>query len=345
MFLRNCWYAAATSNELGRSLLARSLLGEPVVLFRKEDGTPAALEDRCAHRFYPLSAGDLKGDVVVCSYHGLEFDCTGRCVRIPAQNRVPPGASIRAYPVVEKWRLIWIWMGAASLADENLIPELQSNDHPDWAVVIGDPLYVRADYRLLTENLLDTSHVTFLHKTTLGTPEVAEIPHETEFLDNGVRITRWTLDRPAAPMFAKFGGFKTNVDRWQINTYIPPGLIEVDIGSCVAGTGAKEGNRSQGIEILVHNLATPASEDSFHYFWCHTRRFALGDANMSRLVRDQVLIALSEDIRAMEGVHAGLARFPDKRPINTRADGAGLRARRLLTDLIKREQPDRAEHP
>jgi vanillate O-demethylase monooxygenase subunit len=337
MFLRNSWYVAATADELGRALLARTFLDEPVVLYRRQDGRPVALEDRCSHRFYPLSLGDLKGDLVVCGYHGLEFDCSGACVRIPAQSRVPPAAAIRSYPVTEKWRLVWIWMGEPALADESLIPNLWTNEHADWTLVMGDVLHVKADYMLLTDNLMDTSHVTFLHKTTLGTADVAEIPHDAEFLDNGVRVTRWTMDKPPAPMFAKFGGFTANVDRWQINTYLPPGLIEVDIGSCLAGTGAREGNRSQGVEILVHNLATPETRDSFHYFWAHTRRFAPGDRAMSELVREQVLTALAEDVRAMEGVHAGLARFAGKRTFDIRADGAGLRARRLLGELIAKE--------
>ncbi len=337
-FLRNCWYAAATSAEVGRSLLARVLLDDPVVMYRKQDGSPVALEDRCSHRFYPLSDGDLKGDLVVCGYHGLEFDCSGACVRIPAQPRVPSEANIRSYPVADRWQMLWIWMGDPALADESLIPDLWTNEHPDWQLVMGPMFHVQSDYRFLADNLLDSSHVTFLHKTTLGTAAVAEIPQEVDIFGKSVRIRRWTLDSPAAPMFAKFGGFTTNVDRWQINTFTAPSLIQTDIGSCLAGTGAPQGDRSQGIEMLVHNLATPSTAGSFYYFWCHTRRFALGDEAMSKLILDQVCVALNEDIHAMEGVHAGLNRFPDKKPVDIRADGAGLRARRLIDDLIKKEQ-------
>jgi vanillate O-demethylase monooxygenase subunit len=338
MYLRNCWYIAANSTELpSQKLFARTLLDEPVVLYRKSDGSPAALEDRCSHRFYPLSQGDLKGDTIVCGYHGLEFDGSGHCVRVPGQASVPRGADVKSYPVVDRWRFIWIWMGDPRLADESLIPDYWQHDHPEWTTIIGDPLFVKADYRLLTDNLLDPSHVAFLHKTTLGS-DVAEIPHETEVMERGVRVTRWTLDRPPAPIFARLGGLKGNVDRWQIITFVPPCNNEVDLGSCVAGTGAKEGNRSQGVEFRSQNHATPSTASSFYYFWSHARNFKLNDQALSKVEHDQVIMALHEDIKAMEGVQAAAERFPDKTYIHIRADGAGLRARRLREELIQQER-------
>ncbi|MBM3488365.1 MAG: Rieske 2Fe-2S domain-containing protein [Alphaproteobacteria bacterium] len=231
MFLRNCWYVAAASQELGRKLLGRTILSEPVVMYRREDGTPIALEDRCAHRFLALSLGTLKGDTIECGYHGLVFDCTGRCVHVPGQKTIPERASIRSFPVVERWRLIWIWMGDAALADPALIPAIWRNDHPAWTVVVGDPIPMKADYRMVADNLLDPSHVSFVHRTTLGTDNVAEIPIETEQNGTLVRVTRWIMDSPAAPVYAKLGGFTTPIDRWQIITYTPPSLLEVDMGA------------------------------------------------------------------------------------------------------------------
>src|SRR2546423_7561339 len=122
MFLRNSWYVAARSAEVARKPLARILLNEPVALYRKEDGTPVALEDRCCHRQLPLSMGKLEGDDLRCGYHGLKFAPSGQCIEIPGQASIPPQARVRAYPLVERYRWLWIWMGAPERADPKLIP-------------------------------------------------------------------------------------------------------------------------------------------------------------------------------------------------------------------------------
>ncbi|NBP72320.1 MAG: aromatic ring-hydroxylating dioxygenase subunit alpha, partial [Alphaproteobacteria bacterium] len=219
-WVRNCWYVAAPAHEIGRELLARTFLNTPVVLFRREDGTAVALEDRCSHRFLPLSKGFLVGDRVQCGYHGMEFGCDGACEHVPGQKSRPPGADIKSFPIAEKWQFVWIWMGDAELADEDLIPDIPRNDHPDWTPIVGDTLYIRGDYRLFLDNLMDPSHVSFVHRTTLGTDDVAEIPQIASQDGDVVKVTRWILDRPVAPVYAKvskltrFGEFKDNVDRW-----------------------------------------------------------------------------------------------------------------------------------
>lgn len=337
MFLKNCWYVAAASHELEDGLLGRVFLDEPVVLYRKQDGAPVALEDRCSHRFYPLSAGELKDDVIVCGYHGMEFDCAGACIHVPGQKVVPQGADIRSYPLAERWKFVWIWMGEPALADPDLIPEIWRNDHPDWTCVSGDAIPVKGDYRLVADNLLDPSHVSFLHKTTLGTADVAEIPQDTSQEGDIVTVTRWILDSPPAPVYARLGGFSENVDRWQIITYTPPAMVEVDMGSCIANTGALDGDRSQGIELHAFNLVTPSTAKTSYYFWTHVRNFSLGDPEVSKTVRAQFLTAFTEDVMAIEGVQAGSDRFPDKVPVNISADGGGIRARRVLERLIAEE--------
>jgi vanillate O-demethylase monooxygenase subunit len=229
-------------------------------------------------------------------------------------------------------------MGDAERADPDLIPEIWRNDHPEWTCVSGDAIPVKGDYRLVADNLLDPSHVSYLHKSTLGTSDVAEIPQTTEQEGDIVRVTRWILDSAPAPVYARLGGFTSNVDRWQIITYTPPLMVEVDMGSCVAGTGAQEGDRSQGIELHAFNLVTPSTETTSYYFWTHVRNFSLGDPEVSKTVRAQFLTAFTEDVMAIEGVQAGFDRFPDKEPVNISADGGGIRARRVLDRLIQEEQ-------
>src|SRR5271169_6586092 len=89
MFVRNAWYVAARSAEVQQCLMPLKLLGERVVLFRTPDGAVVALEDACPHRKLPLSMGRLLGDRVECGYHGLTFDRTGTCTRVPGAEKVP----------------------------------------------------------------------------------------------------------------------------------------------------------------------------------------------------------------------------------------------------------------
>ena len=123
MFLRNYWYVAATTLKSDACRCARIILGEPVVLFRTEQGTPVAFEDRCPHRHLPLSMGKLAGDELQCRYHGLRFGVDGRCVRVPGQHHIPQAAKVKTYPVVERYHWIWIWMGDPALADPAAITD------------------------------------------------------------------------------------------------------------------------------------------------------------------------------------------------------------------------------
>ena len=132
MFVTNVWYVAAWDDEIGRQPLARRLLNEPVVLYRGSDGGPIALEDRCCHRHLPLHKGEIEGDNIQCGYHGLTFDRHGQCISIPGQTTVPPGAQVRSYPVVERDRWIWIWMGDPKRADTAPIPAFHWLTDPSW---------------------------------------------------------------------------------------------------------------------------------------------------------------------------------------------------------------------
>ena len=337
MYPRDAWYVAATGDELGRELLGRTLLDEPVVIFRREDGTAAALEDRCSHRFLPLSQGYLVGDVIQCGYHGMKFACTGACVHVPGQDSTPSGASIRSFPVAEKWCFVWIWMGDPELADEALIPEIWRNENADWGTVVGEPIYMKGDYRLVADNLLDPSHVSFVHRTTLGTGVVAEIPQTATQDGSTVCVTRWILDSPAAPIYAKLGKFDGNVDRWQIMTFTPPSMVEVDMGSCIAGTGAQQGDRSQGIELRAYNLVTPETTETSIYFWTHVRNFAVGDPVVTEMVRNSFVETFSEDVTVIEAVQEGLKRYADAPVINLAVDAGAIRARRVIDDMVSKE--------
>lgn len=97
-FIHNEWYVAAFSDEVGRQLLARTLLGKRVVFYRTEAGKAIALADRCAHRSFPLSASELDGDAIVCGYHGFRYNAEGDCIEVPAVATCPAGSASSAMP-------------------------------------------------------------------------------------------------------------------------------------------------------------------------------------------------------------------------------------------------------
>lgn len=338
MYLRNRWYVAAWARELEDGPVGRTIMDEPVVLFRGKGGLVAALEDACAHRYMPLSLGKVADGCIECPYHGLVFDSTGACVHVPGQKKVPPGATVKAYPVAEKWRYVWIWMGDPASADEALIPDYHWNDDPGW-VSVGDYFYVKGSYRLLIDNLLDLSHVAYVHATTLGTDNVANFPVKVRREQDKVHVERWIFDEPAPPMFKMVGGFEGPVDRWQLIQYQEPSHFMIDVGCATAGTGAPEGDRSEGLNMYSNHTLTPETETSTHYFWHHARNFRLDESDLTEKLATATKTAFGEDVIIIEMQQDRMDRAPPDKPIiDINADAGVLQARRLLDGLIEAEQ-------
>tara|TARA_R110002110_G_scaffold82122_9_gene213551 strand:+ start:10060 stop:11076 length:1017 start_codon:yes stop_codon:yes gene_type:complete len=333
-FVKNAWYVAAQSAEVADDVLGRTICGDPVVLFRSSDGTPAALEDRCCHRHLPLSLGKRVGDRVQCGYHGLEFDTAGACVSVPGQSRVPPGAAIRSYPVVERYRYIWIWPGDPAKADETLIPDYHWNDDPAWISNTGY-FHVEGNHQLLVDNLLDLSHVQFVHASTLGADGVTDAPLDTRRDGNTIHIDRWIMDKAPPPMFASARNFPGNVDRWQLITWTAPVHVVIDAGCADAGSGARDGNRDAGITVFSNHTITPETEKSCHYFWHHARNFRLDDAALTATLANAAGTAFGEDVDILAAQQRSLDSAPESwRQIDINADAGVLQARRMVEGLL-----------
>jgi phenylpropionate dioxygenase-like ring-hydroxylating dioxygenase large terminal subunit len=345
MFLRNGWYGAIWSNDLQERPVARTFLNEKVVLFRNASGQVAALEDCCCHRAAPLSKGEVSGDYLACGYHGLKFDINGQCVEVPGQSMIPRGAKVKSYPVCEKWGAVWIWMGDPAQADEAKVPKLYWLADPKWTVTPGY-IHLKSNYQFLVDNLLDLTHVTYVHKNTLaGDPREATTPTKTERLPDGVRVGRWMIDFAPPPLFAKAGGFTGNVDRWQFVTWTPPSTVYLDVGCATTGTGAPEGDRSQGISIWSSHLVTPETESSSHYMFCFARDFAAGDAAMSKLLYEGSKATFLEDADMLEAVQTNRTGGSLEGLVDIAADVAQLQARRMLAQMIKAEHAEADRGP
>jgi len=285
-------------------ILARQLLSKRVIFFRDNAGEVSALEDRCSHRFAPLSIGRHTGDGVRCMYHGLVFNGKGTCVEEPGVKGVSRGTDIQSYPIAEKDGFIWIWMGDPALASTDTIPDCSYQSQPN--VWNWEPRYryFNADYRLIVDNLLDFSHLTFVHENTLGgSSKIADIKPKTELYDKGVRITRWYLDEEKiAPYLRGFETFKGNVDRWNIYDLETKGnIFNMDSGSAPAGSGAPEGTFvSEAMLFHATQIITPETEKSSHFFWSYAHNFNLGNPEFTTMLTDRIAEGFEEDKEMIE---------------------------------------------
>lgn len=294
-FIRNAWYVAAWSKEIGRELTKRRILGEPVVMYRKEDGTPAALLDRCAHKLVPLSMGRLVGDRVQCGYHGMEYDCSGKCMRVPGQDTVPPKAFVRSFPVVERYNAIWIWMGEPERADPDAIHRVERYGQPGWAVIDGQYQYHRTHYYNIAENLQDPAHTTYTHRSTIGNPAASEVPVTVEQHGTQVVSWRWTNDVPPPPIDRELGGFTGKVDRCQYYNYFAPCVSRVDVVTLAAGQEHSEENMDRGQRAFSYKFLTPETGSTTHFFWMHVRNFGVGDAALQASLIEGMNRTFEED--------------------------------------------------
>jgi phenylpropionate dioxygenase-like ring-hydroxylating dioxygenase large terminal subunit len=337
-FVRDQWYVAAYSHEVGRELLARTILGEPLVLYRTEEGAPVALADRCVHRRYPLSESGLDGDRIVCGYHGFTYDTTGTCVYVPGQKRIPRTARVASYPVVEQDSFIWVWIGDRDRADEGLIPRAPWLADPGYTTVCGmEPLAAR--YGLLVDNLLDLSHETYLHGGYIGTPEVAETPITTQVDEdnNIVYVSRHMADAACPPFYAESTGITGRITRWQDIEYHPPCLYLLH--SRVAPVGVlpnADGTDPDAFHVEVVYAITPETEHSTLDFWAVARDFALDDQKVSDFLRESNRTVVLQDVEALNILEKVIAGEPDGyQELSINIDTGGLAARRMLRRMAE----------
>ena len=346
MFLQNAWYIAAWDSEIGEGPFSRTILNEPVVMFRTADGI-VALEDRCCHRALPLSMGKVMDRTIQCGYHGLEFDATGACVKVPGQSKIPPGAAVRSYPVEERWGMVWIWTGDPAKADKSLLPDWWWLDDPDWKMIPGrggSPMPVEANYLLISDNLFDITHLSYVHVTSIGNDAIVDFPPKTERYDRGVKMTRLVTDRPPAPFYKKAGGFEGNVDRFLVTTSDMPGYIVNHAGTYRVGLNLQPGEVTEdtGVEMKVMNLPTPETETSTHYFYAHSRHFKVDDPEWDEIYRTQFTQVFEEDQVILNQQQMRMSSHPDAAEIDIKGDAPNIQVRRLMDELIAAEQADAA---
>jgi vanillate O-demethylase monooxygenase subunit len=251
---------------------------------------------------------------------------------------IPRTARVKSYPVVERYKWLWVWMGDPALADPATITDYQWLDDPNWGAKT-DYLYAQCNWQLVNDNLLDLTHLAFVHETTIG--NMALVEHaavKVERTPQGVRVTRWIIDQPAPPAFVKIGGFTGNVDRWQIIDYVPPSFIRLDVGATPTGTGAPEGKRVGGIQMRNLNAMTPETEATTHYFWGQAHDFEPHNADMTERVFQQIKTAFLQDVEVFTAQQRNIELDPEAPTIDINADAGGIQARRIVDRLYQEER-------
>jgi vanillate O-demethylase monooxygenase subunit len=337
-YIRDQWYVIAFSHEVQQGQpFARRCMDEPVLLFREKDGRVAALYDRCPHRSVPLSLGKVVNDSIECAYHGLQFDRAGRCVHIPTQDLIPKAAVTKSYPVIEQMQFVWIWMGDPAKADPALVPsygdmgcgEIGGNSR--WHFEPYFMMEIKANYSLLFENLLDTSHISFLHIGGIDGGSMATAPY-TVNTDAAVVVLERDLARDVAvPGTAKLFSMPAGQvfsRRLRSQSFLPHlHLISNTIGF------PDEPTRSPNVRLNIMPI-TPASRNHLYQFVVIATSY---DPHISQDMKDQLWSVFAQDREALEAIQAGYDAFgPDVREISVKADAAALAARRIL-DRMGRE--------
>jgi phenylpropionate dioxygenase-like ring-hydroxylating dioxygenase large terminal subunit len=346
MFILNTWYIAAWDYEVvGAAPLPRRICNQPVVLFRDSEGKVAALEDRCCHRGTPLHLGKVINTGIQCGYHGMAFDGAGKCVEIPGQDTIPRNARVRSYPVVEKDEFIWIWMGHAEKADPALIVDYPyHNGHRAWPHK-RDVYHVKADYMLLVDNLMDLTHLGYIHTTTIGGNPKIHVAAEMKVTPrpDGLHFIRRMRDSVPPATYIKAVDFKGNVDRWQEFDYRAPASIVQWTGAKDVGTGAYEGNQDGGFSLRIFHGLTPETETSSFYFWSAANGYRQNEPEATEHLFREVSTAFNEDRAVIEEQQARLSETGEVGLINIRNDAARVHMRRIVQRMLEAEQASGGE--
>jgi phenylpropionate dioxygenase-like ring-hydroxylating dioxygenase large terminal subunit len=349
MMVLNAWYVAAWSKDVTQTLLPRTILNRPVVLYRLRDGTAVALENRCPHRNLPLSDGKLEADRIQCGYHGLVFDHTGRCVHIPSEELSQPDHKfVTTFPVAEKYGWLFVWMGDPSGADVALLPAFHDKliDHR-WGNASGTSL-IKCGYRLVLDNLLDLSHVAYVHNSTNGNAEVAEnavVEASTE--GTSVRVSRIMRDIPPAPAFAEIAGYTGNIDRWQVANFHAPSYIHIINGSRPAGPNTPIESESDTVGnwgFEVYWALTPETQKSTYGFWVSTYRKTDVFGPMAERFYENSIKIIDEDLAIYQSQQRAIEFHSDaddadvQSQMAIKADKALGYARRIIRKMHQDEQ-------
>jgi vanillate O-demethylase monooxygenase subunit len=325
---------AGWSEELTVQLLSRRVFDTPIVLFRKSDGSIAALADRCPHRFAPLSKGEKVGDTVQCGYHGLTFDGAGMCAHNPFSDKIPPAARVQSWAVAERHDMIWIWGGDPVDADPALIPDFTMVTNSAAVRAVHGHTLIEAPYEFATDNLMDLSHIEFVHKGTFaGAGVIFAGTHEVKEEGDTLRSNWWMPGVKAPPHTMGIYPPDMITDHWLNMRWNAPASMHLEVGATPSGAP-----RDGGVIVQQCHIVTPASATTSHYFWASTRTHDLESAEVDGFLLHLFGQAFDdEDKPIIKAAYDNLEGqdFWDAGPLSLGIDAGGTRARRKIQAMLK----------
>lgn len=333
-FLLDQWYVGAWSWELKDKPVGRTLLNQPIVLFRTGDGLVAALENRCCHRALPLSDGTVEAQGLRCGYHGLLYDATGKCIEVPGQAKVPGKAIVPAYPVREQDSIIWVWFASAAHPEPTCEPPSYSIHSSGKYLFEGGVYHYNAPYQLIHDNLLDLSHLGYVHLRTIGGNAkihmTADMTVESD--ERSVKVTRYMRDSVPPPTYTEAFAFKGNIDRWQeIEFHISHLLIWT--GAVDVGSEPIENPERGGFHMRGFHGVTPETETTSHYFWSMATNPVSDPEVTKKKVIEQTILTFDEDKVVIESQYANMRQFSGRPMVDIHVDVGANRARRIIQNL------------
>ena len=326
---KNVWYMAGWSEELGDGLL----FDRNIVLFRTESGI-AALADRCPHRFAPLSLGEKRGDTIVCPYHGLTYDGAGKCVHNPFSQTIPAAARVDAWHCAEKHGMIWMWGGAHADADPLAIPDFSMVEDNSFTRVVRGYTLLEAPYEFGVDNLMDLSHIEFVHKGSFaGNGVIFGGKHSIVDEGEALRSNWWMPGVKAPPHTMGVYPPDLDTDHWLDMRWNAPASMHLEIGACPVGAA-----RDTGVVAHQAHILTPASATTTHYFWATTRYHDLDSVETDTYLRALFAQAFDEEDKPIiKAAYENLEGqdFWDAQPLSLGIDAGGTRVRRKIQAMLK----------
>jgi phenylpropionate dioxygenase-like ring-hydroxylating dioxygenase large terminal subunit len=332
-YLQNAWYVAAWSEEIpAAEPFARTILDRKIAFYRKADTTLVAVGDRCPHRFANLSAGTVVDDCIVCPYHALKYNEWGACVESPSTGHIPRGAQLVVFPVIERYSLVWVWLGPSELASAASIPDFEFLTDPARQVMRGH-LVAHSNYELCMDNLMDLSHVPFVHSRSIARPW--QLEHKRAY-------SAWTKDGAIHSLisYPEMGPLPDDPPGTEVYDFF------IDMGwyapSCmILNTGRKpvDAPLPRYGEPAAH-IVTPETRQSTHYFWSATTTTGYESPETERLRREGLTQAfLAEDKPLLESIQKNMIHedFWDEDPIVLPSDAGAIQVRRALQKRVAAE--------